>query len=160
MLNHNISFRTHYNKNNANMYLRISSQWIIAMIVCNDFFKTIQVVREVAGVWTYEKSTQCHWHIGINSTTGIMSWILSYVLCPFQCFLKAEFHQLFWSCLPVSADNQEPMCQPQRVPHFPTVNNEVFISTKAIKITLKISEHAQGRRQATSWFQKYQFACQ
>lgn len=62
-------------------------------------------------------------------------------------FLKAEFHQLFWSCLHISADNREPMCQPQPEPHFPTVKNEVFIFRKAIKITWKISEHAQGGSQ-------------
>lgn len=50
MLNYNFSFRTHYNKNNANMYLRSSSQWIIGVIDGNVFFKVI--VRELAGVWT------------------------------------------------------------------------------------------------------------
>lgn len=40
-LNYNISLRTHYNKNNANMYFMGSGQWVIGMTDCNVFFKAV-----------------------------------------------------------------------------------------------------------------------
>lgn len=86
----------------------------------------------------------------------MVPWILFHFSLLFPVLFKKKKKKFTSSfgvaCLSLLTIETAYVSNSDHVPHFPIVNTEVFIFSKTVKITLKISEHAQDRPQTCFQF--------